>query len=167
MNYFYLDVGPMILALRQKPSEFEIRYDRLRHRPSRHLLAFHRNVGGRIVARCNCTEFPIRPEQAAALSAAISNWERSYWRPLMAREAAERRMTWINLISARDFGVTALWHQAIAAIRAWFGIGVRVRRRRISKPHLRVLSSLPDDPNSDAGAPPGAPTSRDNRSSVR
>jgi hypothetical protein len=162
MSYFYLDVGPMISALRRNPSEFQIRRDRLGHRPSRHQLAFHRNGDGRVVACCNCSEFPIRREQAAALSAAISNWEQSYWQPLMAQKAAERRMSWVNVTAARNFG-NAVWRQALATIRGWLEIRVRVPKQRISKPRLRVVSSLPDDLNSDAGAR----TSRDNRSSVR
>jgi hypothetical protein len=54
MEYFYLDASPMIRALRQSPSEFELRNKCLRHRPSHHWLAFDSKNTARLFARCNC-----------------------------------------------------------------------------------------------------------------
>jgi hypothetical protein len=166
MDYFYLDIGPMIRRLQQNPSEFELRYDRLCHRPSRHQLAVHRIGKGRVVARCNCVEFPIRREQGAALSVAIESWEECYWRPLVERKAAERRMTWINRELTRFF-VKAHWLLAIDAIFARLGISAWERQRRISKPRLRIVSSSPDDLKLPAGVPTAARLSRDNQGPVR
>jgi hypothetical protein len=166
MDYFYLDIGPMIRRLQQNPSEFEVRCNRLRHRPSRHQLAVHRIGKGRIVARCSCIEFPIRREQGAALSVAIANWEEGYWRPLVERAAAERRMTWINQKLARFF-MKARWLQAIDATFAWLGISPREQPQRVSKPRLRIVASSPDDLKSRAGLPAAARLSQNNQSTDR
>lgn len=166
MDYFYLDIGPMIRRLQQNPSEFEMRYNRLCHRPSRHQLAVHHIGRGRVVARCNFAELPIRREQGAALSVAIASWEECYWRPLVERKAAERQLTWINRKLPRFF-VKAHWPQAIDAIFSWLGISAWERPQRVSKPRLRIVSSSADDLKSRAGVPTAAKLSRNDQSTDR
>jgi len=171
MDYFYLDIGPMIRLLRQNPGEFELRHDRVHHRPSRLQLALRRNDDGRIVARCNSVEFPINHEQGVALRAAIENWEECYWRPQTARKApgrhVTRHLTLINRRFGSYFALNAKWHRTIAAVVAWFGNSARARNRWDTKPHLRLVSSLPDDVLLRTGLPRRPQPGRTDSSSAR
>ena len=154
MEYFYLDASPMIRALQQSPSEFELRHECVRHRPSRHWLAFDPNGTARIFARCNCAEFPISRDQSIELRMAVANWEETYWRPLMAREAAARRVAKINREFARHFGPRTRWRRAVDAVLAWFGISAR-------EPRLHIDPSLPEDADLHACPPNGPEPSQD------
>ncbi|HUC09461.1 MAG TPA: hypothetical protein VL985_03435 [Stellaceae bacterium] len=149
MDDFYLDASPMIRALWENPSEFELQHHCVRHRPSRHWLVFDRNGAARIVARCNCAEFPISREQSLKLHTAVAAWKETYWRPLMAREAAERRVAEINREFARHFGPKTRWQRAVDAVVAWFGISP-------SAPHLQVDPTLPEDAELHGYPPPAS-----------
>jgi hypothetical protein len=113
----YLDISPMLVALREQPAEFELSGSRLRHIPSRHLFAFT-GSGRAIVSRtrCDCAQLTIGYRQSAELRTAVDDWTVSYWQPLL--EA--RRVARINRDFARHFRpglhrlfdrIAALWHR--------------------------------------------------------
>src|SRR6185437_5235351 len=60
----YLDVSPMIEALRFQPSDFEFAHGWLNHVPSRHRFQFDRKGRVTIDALCGCAALSVRPEQA-------------------------------------------------------------------------------------------------------
>jgi hypothetical protein len=154
MDDLYLDAGPMIRALNDDPEAFESRCNCLHHRPSRHWLSFDAKGNARIFARCSCAELPFSPEQSAELRTAVSNWKETYWRPLIAREAAGRRVAEINREFARHFGPKTRWRRALDAVAAWFGI-------RASEPHFHIDPSLPEDAELHAAAPPEPESNQD------
>jgi hypothetical protein len=78
----YLDISPMISALRTTPDEFEVVDGWLNHRPSSHGVRFDANDDVELEAACNCTLLAIRPEQGRELAKCFREWESSYWRPL-------------------------------------------------------------------------------------
>ena len=63
----YLDVSPMIIALRTSPSDFEMKRGWLRHFPSRHEFKFDREGNVRLHARCDCAMLAVRREQGLEL----------------------------------------------------------------------------------------------------
>lgn len=77
----YLDVSPMIVALRTSPAEFDIRRGLLRHKPSGHRVVFD-PLGGsaRIEAECDCALLRISYQQSRELTEAYHDWEETYWR---------------------------------------------------------------------------------------
>ncbi len=78
----YLDINPMIIALRTTPDEFELADGLLNHTRSSHCFRFDLNDGVELRAACNCTLLAIRPEQRRELTMCFREWESSYWRPL-------------------------------------------------------------------------------------
>ena len=78
----YLDVAPMISALRFQPSDFEFSHGWLHHVPSRHRFQFERSGRVTIDALCGCAALSIRPEQADELHTMFKSWRYSYWVPL-------------------------------------------------------------------------------------
>lgn len=112
----YLDAAPMIRALRENPSAFEMDGDYIRHRPSRHWLSFDWHGNALIAARCHCAELPVRREQSDALRVAVAAWEKNYWRPLLFREIAERRVVAINRAFAGHFRPRGKVQRAIDAL---------------------------------------------------
>ncbi|HZS63412.1 MAG TPA: hypothetical protein VFA53_02785 [Xanthobacteraceae bacterium] len=78
----YLDVSPMMVALRTTPEEFEFSHGWLHHTPSRHSFSF--NPEGRVQLRadCNCSLLAIKSDQEEALAACYNEWQANYWRPL-------------------------------------------------------------------------------------
>ena len=117
----YLDISPMLVALRDRPHDFDLRGETLRHIPSRHTFGF--TLGGRAVVtrtRCDCAQLTITERQSAALRTALDAWRVSYWEPLQARKAEARRIARINREFARHFRpglhrlldrIAALWHR--------------------------------------------------------
>ena len=77
----YLDVSPMIVALRTSPAEFDLRRGLLHHKPSGHRVLFD-PLGGsaRIEARCDCALLRISYQQSRELTEAYHRWEETYWR---------------------------------------------------------------------------------------
>lgn len=78
----YLDVSPMIAALRDTPDEFELANGWLNHIRSRHGFRFSPNDGVEIRAACDCALLAVRQEQQRELAMAYREWESDYWRPL-------------------------------------------------------------------------------------
>ncbi len=78
----YLDVNPMITALRSSPDAFEFVEGSLHHIPSRHRFQFDREGHVRVDAQCNCSSLTVSKEQEAMLFGAFSEWRVSYWRPI-------------------------------------------------------------------------------------
>ena len=78
----YLDISPMITALRTTPDEFELVEGSLNHTRSSHSVRFDGNDDVELLAACNCTLLAIRSEQRQELAKCFREWESSYWRPL-------------------------------------------------------------------------------------
>ena len=86
----YLDVSPMITALRSSPDTFEFTRGQLHHIPSRHNFQFDSSGNVRLDAQCSCATLRVRNEQQAPLFEAFNEWRASYWRPLeINRQFAE------------------------------------------------------------------------------
>lgn len=121
---YYLDARPMIRALYEEPEEFEIRRNCLRHRPSKHWLIFDDDGNARILARCDCMVLPVSREQSEDLHEAAVTWETSYWQPLLARAATERRVAEINREFNRHFQPRRC-RAVIDALRSLLGLTPR------------------------------------------
>jgi hypothetical protein len=78
----YLDVNPVIGALRTTPNAFEFTGGALHHIPSRHFFYFETNGRVRMAADCACAYLAIKEEQQATLTEAFLQWRVNYWRPL-------------------------------------------------------------------------------------
>ena len=63
----YLDVSPMISALRFQPDDFEFKHGWLHHVPSRHRFQFDRMGRVTIDALCGCASLSVKPEQTDEL----------------------------------------------------------------------------------------------------
>jgi hypothetical protein len=112
----------MIRALRDDPEAFEIRHNCIRHRPSRHWLAFDDQGNARIFSRCSCAELPISRDQSEALMIAAAAWEDKYWRPMMAQEAAARRVAEISRQFARHFRRRSRLQRVLDACLSLIGV---------------------------------------------
>jgi hypothetical protein len=152
MVYFYLDVGPMIRRLQQKPDEFAIRHNCVHHRPSRHRLILARDDMGRIVARCNRTEFPLGREQGIALRAAIENWQHLYPCLPVARDPVSRVTNCVYATLTRYFGPNSGRRQAMDTVWAWVTVAFGARSRPTPKPQLRLVSLGADEAERAADA---------------
>ena len=97
----YLDVSPMISALRFQPEDFEYAHGWLDHVPSRHRFQFDRIGRVTIDAMCGCASLSVKPEQNDELFAMFKTWRREYWMPLETnREFASHFRTpnaWVRL----------------------------------------------------------------------
>lgn len=78
----YLDVSPMISALRFQPGDFDYAHGWLNHVPSRHRFQFDRLGRVSIEANCGCANLSVRPEQTDELAAMFKTWRQEYWLPL-------------------------------------------------------------------------------------
>jgi len=78
----YLDVNPMITALRVSPDAFEFTSGSLHHIPSRHRFQFDQAGNVRLDAQCNCSSLTVRKDQESKLFEAFGEWRATYWRPL-------------------------------------------------------------------------------------
>jgi len=78
----YLDVNPMITALRTSPDAFEFTKGSLHHIPSRHRFQFDQAGRVRVDAQCNCSSLTVSKDQEAMLFGAFGEWRASYWRPI-------------------------------------------------------------------------------------
>lgn len=151
MEYFYLDIGPMVRRLRQNPTEFELRDKSICHRPSSIRFTLTGNGNDRIIARCNGIEFPISREQGAVLRTALATWTETYCRPSMDH-GGSRRVIQGGRKLARQSVAKAQWRRLIGAMLALFDISARRRRKRGSRPNLCLISSLSEDTKLSAGA---------------
>ncbi len=78
----YLDVNPVMDALRTTPEDFSLSGKWLSHRGSRHAFGFNDEGRVQIRAACECAFLQVKPEQERALYECYRVWEASYWRPL-------------------------------------------------------------------------------------
>lgn len=145
MEYFYLDASPMIRALRQSPSEFELCYKHIRHKPSCHWLAFDPCGTAVLCGRCNAASFPITREQTAQLRSAVATWLETYWRPLMTRQTAARQVAENRAGRgiARHLRPKSRWRRAMAVALTWLEGGPSQPHDRVARSHLRVVSPQP------------------------
>jgi hypothetical protein len=79
----YLDLNPLITALRTSPDHFELVDGWLNHSRSAHSFRFGPNDEVELRATCDCTLLAMWPEQTQKLSESFREWERDYWRPLL------------------------------------------------------------------------------------
>jgi hypothetical protein len=112
----YLDLTPMLQAMRTRPSEFDMQDSYLRHIPSQHLLTFNLRGNARVHARCDCAMLDVSREQSEEMKAAISAWKIVYWEPRLAQIAAEKRAAKINREFAAHFRPSA-WQRFLALLR--------------------------------------------------
>jgi hypothetical protein len=78
----YLQLSPLIIALRERPADFEIDRGWLTHFPSRHSFKFDREGNVRSRAYCDCASLSIRPEDGQEFWVAFRTWHTEYWRPI-------------------------------------------------------------------------------------
>jgi hypothetical protein len=78
----YLDVSPLVSALRTSPETFEFTSGSLHHIPSRHRFKFSPDGSVRLHAQCSCSFLSIRKDQEAGLHEAFQEWRVNYWRPI-------------------------------------------------------------------------------------
>lgn len=103
----YLDVGPVIGALRSAPEEFEVLNGSLHHMRSRHSFVFDERELVRIDAECECALLAVRPDQQQEFAACFHAWQADYWRPLE-----------INREFAAHFGARPLLLRVMIALTA-------------------------------------------------
>jgi len=97
----FLDVSPMITALRTQPTDFEFTRGWLRHVPTRHRFHFDRKGNVTIEAHCGCAGMSVRADQGTELYTTFNLWREDYWQPLLRnREFADHFRTpnaWVRL----------------------------------------------------------------------
>jgi len=79
----YLDISPMMVALRTTPEEFTLSRTGtwLKHHPSRHSFRFDPGGHVEVRARCNCSYLEIRGSQEEELAQCFEEWQQRYWVP--------------------------------------------------------------------------------------
>lgn len=78
----YLDVTPLITALRSTPQEFDLSSGWLCHLRSSHSFRVGFDDRVQIRAVCDCVLLAVRPEQEREFAAGFREWQASYWQPL-------------------------------------------------------------------------------------
>ena len=78
----YLELSPVIAALRETPADFQIDRGWLTHFPSRHSFRFDRQGNVRLRAHCACAFLSVRPEEGQELWKAFVDWRANYWRAI-------------------------------------------------------------------------------------
>src|ERR1700738_3785642 len=92
----YLDLSPMLQAMRARPSEFEMQGSYLRHISSHHLLNFDIWGNARGPARCDGAMLDVSREQSKKMKTAMPAWRVVYGQPHLAQPGAEKRAARIN-----------------------------------------------------------------------
>jgi hypothetical protein len=77
----FLDVGPMIAALKARPADFEMDGAWLHHFPSRHRFKIDREGKVTLDARCDCAILHVRRDQGRELWRAFEIWQSAFWQP--------------------------------------------------------------------------------------
>src|SRR6266853_1920720 len=99
----YLDLTPMLQAMRARPSEFEMSGLFLRHIRTQHQLDFDHRGNARVHARCDCAMLQVSREQGEEMKAVLSAWKIVYWEPHLAQIEAEKCAAKINRELAAHF----------------------------------------------------------------
>ncbi len=89
----YLDVGPLIAALRATPEEFEAENGWLNHVRSRHSFWFGANDRIEVRAECECALLAVRTEQERELAIATAHLSGRSTAPLVAPLASREMMS--------------------------------------------------------------------------
>ncbi len=110
----YLDLTPMLQAMRARPSEFEMYGPYLRHIRSQHLLDIDSRGNARVHARCDCAMLQVSREQGEEMKAVLSAWKIVYWEPHLAQIEAEKRAAKINREFAAHFRPPSAWRRFLA-----------------------------------------------------
>ncbi len=113
----YLDLSPMLQAMRLRPAEFEMQGTFLHHIPSHHLLNFDPSGLARVHARCDCAMLDVSRAQSEEMRAAMSAWRVVYWEPRLTEIEAERRVAAINREFASHFRPPSMWRRFLALFR--------------------------------------------------
>jgi hypothetical protein len=97
----YLNVEPMIWALKFQPSDFEQDHGSLLHVPSRHRFKFDARGRVSVDAQCGCARRSVSAEQGDRLFEGYNSWRELYWQPLETdREFAShfaKSNAWVRL----------------------------------------------------------------------
>jgi hypothetical protein len=102
----FLDVAPMITALRTRPADFEMDQGSLHHFPSHHRFQFNQDGNVTLNARCDCALLRVKREQSQELWSAFQIWQAAYWRP-----------TEINKEFACHFRSPNMWQRLYRSLR--------------------------------------------------
>lgn len=102
----FLDVSPMIAALRTRPADFELDGSWLYHFPSHHRFKVDQEGNVTLDARCDCALLRVRRDQGKELWKAFQIWQSAYWRP-----------TEINKEFALHFRSPNLWQRLYRRLR--------------------------------------------------
>ena len=113
----YLDLTPMLQAMRARPSEFEMSGPFLRHIRSLHLLDFDHQGNARVHARCDCAMLQVSREQGEEMKAVLSAWKIVYWEPHLAQIEAAKRAAKIDREFASHFRPPGAWRRFLALFR--------------------------------------------------
>ena len=124
----YLELAPLITAIRSRPEEFEFSNDTLHHVRSRHRFRFLSDDDMEIDAACDCSLLRASKEQTRVFRAAYREWHASYWRPLE-----------INREFASHFAPPPLWRRlAIWLLRRLLTMP-RAAKSSSARTHLPLL----------------------------
>jgi hypothetical protein len=103
----FLDLDPIITALKTRPTDFEMDGKWLHHFPSRHRFRVDAKGNVRLDTLCDCALLHSRREQGQALWDAFQIWHSAYWRPIE-----------INEKFAREFRAPNIWQRFYRRLRA-------------------------------------------------
>jgi hypothetical protein len=115
----FLDLDPIIAALRTRPADFEMDGKWLYHFPSHHRFKVDQKGNVILDARCDCALLRARREQGQELWDAFQIWHSAYWRPVEINE---------------KFGSPNIWRRFCRSLRA------RVRRSIREMERINLLS---------------------------
>ena len=77
----YLDISPMLAAMREQPDAFSLSRGWLKHHPSNHRFKVQADGFVVVDAECGCATLSVRTEQGLQLNEAMKTWRAEYWVP--------------------------------------------------------------------------------------
>lgn len=113
----YLNVTPMLEAMRARPYEFEMQGSYFHHIPSDHRVQFDLWGNARVHAQCDCHMLDISREQSGELKTALAVWKAYFWQPRLEAIAAEKRAAKINRQFASHFRPPGLFRRFLNRMR--------------------------------------------------
>jgi hypothetical protein len=125
-----LDLTPMMNAMRDRPGDFVWESPWLRHRSSGHSFLIFGGTLARIETPCSCGELRPNPSQLDEFARVLSAWTLTYWKPLQASRAAERRAAEIN----RQFTAHFRRPSRLMRIEMRLADAWRAARRELTRP---------------------------------